>query len=225
MAAFSLRLAVSLCGLSFMLTVDTAAPSLQPYAAFSENTRQQYAALHLNSRLQQEVSELSPSIADAALAKLARAGPEISIENNNAVGIDRGGNIYITELPVNRTGPARRRRRRGLDNAGDMTPERLTANGLPIKHSRPSSDNVIYLDFDGHEQVNLGDGGWPTFSATAFDLDGDNAMFSTEEQARTRLHVHPLVAWVQALTPKYRRRGSWRYGCGWRKITAYLTLM
>jgi len=156
------------------------------------------------------VSRLSPSIADAAFPKLMRAGPEISIENNNAVGIDRGGNIYITELPVNRTGPPGRRRR-ALDNAGDMTPERVTANGLPIKHSRSSSDNVIYLDFDGHEQVQLDPdyGGWPSFSATAFDLDGDNTGFSIEEQVRrTRLHVHPFIAWVQALTLKYRRRGS-----------------
>lgn len=193
-------LLLAACGLRLTLTAGTAAPDPPPYAAFSENTRQLYTALHLNSRLQQEVSRLSPSIADAAFPKLMRAGPEISIENNNAVGIDRGGNIYITELPVNRTGPPGRRRR-ALDNAGDMTPERVTANGLPIKHSRSSSDNVIYLDFDGHEQVQLNPpSGWTSFSAVAFDLDGDNTTFNADEQASTGfqlMHVHANICPLQ----------------------------
>jgi len=177
-----------------------AAPTPQPFAAFSANIRQLYSALNLNSRLQQEVSRLSPSIAEAVLPRLMQAGPEISIENNDAVGVDPGGNIYITELPANGFGP-QTRRRRALDNAGDMTPESLTAIGLPIKHSRPSSDNVMYLDFDGHEQVQLNPpSGWTSFSAVAFDLDGDNTTFNADEQASTGfqlMHVHANICPLQ----------------------------
>lgn len=52
--------------------------------------------------------------------------------------------------------------------------------GLPIHHSRRGAENVIFLDFDGHEQNS--ETYWGAFSAKPYDLDGDAAAFSDYEQ-------------------------------------------
>jgi len=56
----------------------------------------------------------------------------------------------------------------------------------PIRHSRPGSVNVLYLDFNGHTITDTAwnaDSGVATYVAMPYDTDGDPATFNAAEQA------------------------------------------
>jgi hypothetical protein len=67
----------------------------------------------------------------------------------------------------------------------DITNYKTLNNGLPILHSSKDNTNIIFLDFDGHN--NTGSRGWGTFYAYPYDpLNNDptpyNPYFSKKEQ-------------------------------------------
>ncbi|GAB5562729.1 MAG: hypothetical protein SynsKO_43760 [Synoicihabitans sp.] len=57
----------------------------------------------------------------------------------------------------------------------------------PVRHSRPGSTNVLYLDFSGHTVTNTswnsGQGDAETYIGKVYDTDGDPTTFSDDEQA------------------------------------------
>ena len=52
-----------------------------------------------------------------------------------------------------------------------------------LLHSRPGSQNVVYLDFNGHSFANTAWGN-EAYDAAAFDLDGNPSNFNADERAR-----------------------------------------
>jgi len=103
----------------------------------------------------------------------------------DSLQVDDGGGIYYAD-----TFPVPPPSESPLPSPGPS----VAASSLPVTpfpadlnfHSRPGSQNVVYLDFDGGTVTGTAwnsSYGRSTFFAVAFDLDGDTTTFSDGEQA------------------------------------------
>lgn len=64
-----------------------------------------------------------------------------------------------------------------------------------VLHSKPGSSNILFIDFDGHE---ISDTAWnyhgePTYSASAFNTEGDDGTFSSTERAQIQEIWHRIA--------------------------------
>jgi hypothetical protein len=77
--------------------------------------------------------------------------------------------------------------RAAVPPSGDEAAAAVPIATPPVRHSRPGSANVLYLDFNGHTITNTswnsGTGREPTYIGKVYDTDGDPASFSDDEQA------------------------------------------
>lgn len=77
--------------------------------------------------------------------------------------------------------------RAALPSSGGEAAAAVPIASPPVRHSRPGSANVLYLDFNGHTITdtswNSSPGREPTYIGKVYDTDGDPSSFSDEEQA------------------------------------------
>jgi len=135
-------------------------------------------------RVRNRLEQLPAQARQRALDALRKAHfPEQDLVESLQID-DSGGVLYADSFPVEAPG-----------NSQWVASEAASAaSALPVApfptslnfHSRPESENVVYLDFDGETVTGTAwnsSFGTATFYAVPLDLDGDTTTFSGSEQA------------------------------------------
>ena len=149
--------------------------------------------------LRSKIEALPPAVQREALRRLERLTiPEADLAS---LGVTGDGRFYYLNdiIPHDHAGHGH-----GSDSGESLAPDRdpgvaaipppiptaaaaVPVATPPIRHSRPGSTNVLYLDFNGHTITgtswNSGSGRQATYVGKAYDTDGDPSTFSDEEQA------------------------------------------
>src|SRR6185312_6602694 len=130
-----------------------------------------------------------------ALAKLAKL--QVPSEDFASLRASPDGALYyVCALPASLTRTATHAgvalASKGSGSSGTTTTQAATAGTAvaistpPVRHSRAGSNNVLYLDFSGYTVTNTRWNttyGAKTYTALAYDTDGDRTTFSADEQA------------------------------------------
>ncbi|HWA84732.1 MAG TPA: putative Ig domain-containing protein, partial [Opitutus sp.] len=135
----------------------------------------------------ESLARLTPIARHRALTKLAKVSPPREDFASLRAAPD-GALYYICVVPL--PGPSAAHRTDATSPAAPRTGA-ATAGGVPIanppvRHSRPGSKNVLYLDFNGYTIAGSrwnSTFGVSSYAAVAYDTDGDPATFSADEQA------------------------------------------
>ena len=141
-------------------------------------------------RLRDDLARLPPAIRARALASLARR--QVPLADADSLHVDATGEFfYACDLAPRSTGADP-----GTDSAtGPQTGrETLAIFSVavpvitpPVRHSKPGSANVIYLDFNGHIVTgtvwNTGSGAAAAYDCVPYDTDGNTGSFSPAEQS------------------------------------------
>eukprot|EP00043_Microstomoeca_roanoka_P017486 m.182601 g.182601 ORF g.182601 m.182601 type:complete len:482 (-) comp16643_c0_seq4:786-2231(-) len=180
----------SLCTLWGTIIVFAALASTRcfaaPVASPDDTDRLTLDNLHLAAAAFDEIEQLSDDVKEDVLAKLSTT--RLTMADAASLHVSQDGEFYFEDvftfpdtLPDDHLEEAHNRGRRMIS---DKPPSRYDKNGLPIFHSRPGSKNVLFLDFDGHE--NYG-GHWGRVSAKPYDPSGNGVKFTRYEQGQIAL--------------------------------------
>ena len=136
-------------------------------------------------RLRSTLEGLPDPARQKALAWLQ--GIEFPANDAASLRVDRSGGIYYadTELP---TPPPADESAGAPATAGAAVPVSPFPASLTF-HSRPGSDNVIFIDFDGHVVTGTAwndDLGRDPITARVFSTDSDTSTYSDTEQAQIK---------------------------------------
>jgi alpha-tubulin suppressor-like RCC1 family protein len=137
-------------------------------------------------RFRTELEKLPPAARARALAKLAQS--RVPLADLASLHVDAGGHLfYVCAFPADSAAAP------GIAGAEPPAAAAATVAAAavpiaqpPLRHSRPGSSRVLYLDFNGHTVTGTR---WNTGYSTAsfvcrpFDTDGNPATFSDAEQA------------------------------------------
>jgi hypothetical protein len=128
-------------------------------------------------QLKRKIQELPPPARSNALKWLQ----DFSFPTEDVTTLDvdtQGGIFYVESVVIEQTDEA--------ESAGESGPEAASASTLDdafLLHSRPGAPNTVFVDFDGHVFTATAWGSG-TFSARAYDLDGDPNTFNSTERTR-----------------------------------------
>jgi len=132
------------------------------------------------------LERLNADARQRALKKLARLQPPREDYTSLRAAPD-GALFYVCVLPRPPTEP---KAAQATGGKKALATRPAVAGSVPIatppvRHSRPGSTNVLYLDFNGYTIAGTrwnSTYGVSSYVALPFDLDGDNTTFSTAEQ-------------------------------------------
>jgi len=128
-------------------------------------------------QLKRKIDALPPQARGNALKWLQ--GFSFPTEDVATLDVDNHGGIYYVEsVVIEQTDEA--------ESAGESGPEAASASTLDdafVLHSRPGAPNTVFVDFDGHVFTATAWGSG-TFSARAYDLDGDPNTFNSTERTK-----------------------------------------
>ena len=128
-------------------------------------------------QLKRKILSLPPQARGNALKWLQ----DFSFPTEDVTTLDvdsQGGIFYVDSVVIEQTDEA--------ESAGESGPEAASASTLDdafVLHSRPGAPNTVFVDFDGHVFTATAWGSG-TFSARAFDLDGDPNTFNSTERTK-----------------------------------------
>ncbi len=129
-------------------------------------------------RAKSRLESLPPAAQQRALEWMQRF--EIPQEDLDFLHFDNeGGVLYVDPQPVIEEAD--------VQSSTAPTVENITATNAFTLHSKPQSNNTIYLDFDGHILTNTawnGSTGTTTLYAKPFNIDSDPSLFSADELSR-----------------------------------------
>lgn len=137
-------------------------------------------------RFRDVLSRLTAPARRRALAKLAKVHPPR--EDYASLHISpEGGVFYVCNLPPGQAPVAGAAAVAGAPAAASTAGTAVPLAGVPARHSRPGSANVLYLDFGGMTITgtawNNDTGAAATYVAKPYDTDGDATTFSDAEQS------------------------------------------
>jgi hypothetical protein len=155
-------------------------------------------------RFRDELSRLSEGARRYALDKLGRL--QVPLNDVASLSVEENGQLFYQCSPL-RLPPAPVQVAAALEAVNAMLPAvsvvktelpvSVSILAPPIRHSRPGSSNVIFLDFNGYtisgtmwntQRGNPGDANYrpaiSSYRTKAYDIDGFPGTFSDEEQAR-----------------------------------------
>jgi hypothetical protein len=128
-------------------------------------------------QLKRKIDALPPQARGNALRWLQ----DFSFPTEDVATLDvdtQGGIFYVESVVIEQTDEA--------ESAGESGPAAASASTLDdafLLHSRPGAPNTVFVDFDGHVFTATAWGSG-TFSARAFDLDGDPNTFNSTERTK-----------------------------------------
>jgi len=136
--------------------------------------------------LRESLERLAPEVQQRALERLARR--PFPVADAQSMRVSRSGMPFYVCLDSGVAAVARASAE-AAPTAG--SPSKVSAGAVeiaspPLRHSRPGSAHVIYLDFNGHTVSGAewnSEFGVSSYVCRPYDADGDAATFSESEQA------------------------------------------
>lgn len=166
--------------LPLLITLPLSAAAIDKARMFGKNQPFGITDLPTDNHLRQQLEALPETTRKQALQHLHKfTFPENDTEH---LKISPNGHIFYSDPPPARAIP----KRPLLLNAAPKALPALPAINVFKLHSRPSSKNRVFLDFDGMtitgSEWNI-EAGRATLSAKPYDLDGNPSTFNSEERA------------------------------------------
>jgi len=137
-------------------------------------------------RLRDSLVRLAPADRRRALAKLVKLAPP-RVDYASLVASAGGGLFYVCDFPpppVAGAAASSASAVAGAAAAAGVSAASVPISTPPVRHSRPGSTNILYLDFNG---FTIAGTAWNADAAAAYvakpyDSDGDATTFSATEQ-------------------------------------------
>ena len=166
-------------GATTVAQVDDAAPVMLGGTAL------RLADIPAGTPLRESLERLDPEVQRRALERLARR--PFPVADAQSMRVSRSGMPFYVCLDSGVAEVARASAEAATAGvASEVSAGTVEIASPPIRHSRPGSAHVIYLDFNGHtvsETEWNSEFGVSTYVCRPYDADGDAATFSESEQA------------------------------------------
>lgn len=174
------RTVAGMLGAGALLAMTALTPMMASADAVKLRVKPDFPAMRLNKHEQGDAAVRALGAKLPEVAKWYGKTPEefaATMRRDREARLDRDGRMYYVEAGATATGG---------------TTAIVSGNLLPVEqtfqlHSRPGAQRVIYLDFNGHIASGTAwnnSYGLAAIDASAFDLDGNPAAFSTSELQR-----------------------------------------